>query len=149
MIERIAIDRLEDVVPLFDAYRVFYKQESDAERARLFLQARMRNQESIIFVAYEQGKAVGFTQLYPSYSSMRTSKNWILNDLYVAEVARKKGIGEKLISRALTFAKEDGATSVRLSTQVENENAQRLYKKMGFVLADPETSFLTFIHADL
>ncbi len=144
MIVRISSDRLEDVVPLFDAYRVFYKQESDLDRARQFIEARWANKESVIFVAYQDGKAVGFTQLYPTFSSMRTSKNWILNDLYVDAKARGQGVGEGLIKKALAFAKQEGATFVRLSTQVENATAQRLYRKMGFQIEDPDTEFLTF-----
>jgi len=144
MIIRISLDRLADVVPLFDAYRVFYKQESDMDRAREFLEARLSGNESVIFVAYHEDVAVGFTQLYPVLSSMRTSKNWVLNDLYVDAKARGQGIGEGLIKKALAFAKQEGATFVRLSTQVENVTAQRLYRKMGFQIEDPDTEFLTF-----
>ena len=144
MIIRISLDRLADVVPLFDAYRVFYKQESDMDRAREFLEARLSGNESVIFVAYQKDVAVGFTQLYPVLSSMRTSKNWVLNDLYVDAKARGQGVGEGLIKKALAFAKQEGATFVRLSTQVENVTAQRLYRKMGFQMEDPDTEFLTF-----
>lgn len=149
MIAQLSLNKLEDVVPLFDAYRVFYKATSDIARARAFLQARLANNESVIFVAYEHGAAVGFTQLYPKYSSARTEKNWILNDLYVQESVRKRGVGEELIRKALAFAKHDGAVSVHLSTQVDNIAAQRLYKKKGFQLQDPDTAFYDFKKTDL
>lgn len=149
MIERIALDRLDDVVPLFDAYRVFYKQSSDPEQGRQFLFTRLNNNESVIFVAYQDGEAVGFTQLYPKYSSARLSKNWILNDLYVAPSVRRSGIGAKLIDQACTFAKQDGASFVQLSTQVENLNAQGLYNKMGFRQEGPDTAFLLFTKTEL
>ena len=144
MITQLSLSKLEDVVPLFDAYRVFYKAASDVARARTFLQARLANNESVIFVAYEHGAAVGFTQLYPKYSSARTEKNWILNDLYVQESVRMHGIGEELIREALAFAKQDGAVSLHLSTQVDNVTAQRLYTKIGFKLQDPDTAFYDF-----
>ena len=149
MIARLSIDKLDDVLPLFDAYRMFYKAASDIARARTFLQARLANNESVIFVAYADGAAVGFTQLYPKYSSARTEKNWILNDLYVEESVRKHGVGEELIRAAIAFAKHDGAVSVHLSTQVDNLRAQRLYKKIGFQLQDPDTAFYDFKKTDL
>ena len=98
-----------------------YKKESDIELAKQFIQTRLENNESVIFVAVgsEQTKPVGFTQLYPTYSSVRVVKNWILNDLYVDKEYRKQGIGEKLIAAAMNFAKENNAKFVQLSTAVD------------------------------
>lgn len=144
MVRRASIDDLADIVPLFDAYRVFYGQSSDLERARLFLKTRLNNQESIIFIAYQDDRAVGFTQLYPTYSSVRTQKNWILNDLYVRSTERKTGIGEALINRAIAFAKADETDVIQLETHIDNSVAQGLYLKMGFVLQERGTEFLLF-----
>ena len=59
---------LEQLVPLFDGYRVFYKQPSDLEKARLFLQERITNGESVIFAAEsESGKLLGYTQMDHQY----------------------------------------------------------------------------------
>jgi len=107
--EIIQIDRSQSalVFELFDQYRVFYKQESDIERAKTFIQARLDNNESVIFVALSSDKTpVGFTQLYPKYSSARTVKNWILNDLFVLKEFRKQGVGESLIKTAMNFGKK-------------------------------------------
>lgn len=106
-----------------------------------FLDSRLNNQESIIFIAYQDDRAVGFTQLYPTYSSVRTHKSWILNDLYVAATARKTGIGESLINSAIAFAKADGTDVIQLETQIDNSVAQGLYLKMGFVLQERGTDF--------
>ena len=134
------------VYSLFDRYRVFYKQPSDIALARTFIQARLDNHESVIFIAIagDEQEPVGFTQLYPKYSSARAVKNWILNDLYVAEAWRCHGIGEKLIRTAMEFAKADGATFVELSTAADNRTAQRLYEQIGFAQQAPETDFYTY-----
>ena len=136
----------ELVYRLFDKYRIFYKQASDMDIARKFIQERLDNNESVIFVALENGtdQAVGFTQLYPKYSSMRVVKNWILNDLFVEETQRKKGIGESLIKTAMDFARENGAKFVELSTAIDNHTAQSLYEQIGFRKLDPETDFFTY-----
>src|SRR5690606_12702213 len=95
------IEACLELINLFDSYRVFYKQQSDPGLAEQFLAARLQNKESVIFVAsISEGdgeKAVGFTQLYPKYSSARATKNWILNDLYVESGYRGRGIAQQLI----------------------------------------------------
>jgi ribosomal protein S18 acetylase RimI-like enzyme len=136
----------ELVYELFDQYRVFYKQPSNLELARSFIQQRLRNNESVIFVALtsDTNKPVGFTQLYPSYSSVRAQKAWILNDLYVDRDYRKQGVGEKLIQTAMEFARQDGASFVELSTAIDNYTARGLYEKIGFAKMAPETGFITY-----
>lgn len=145
-IKRIGADESDAVFELFNKYRIFYKQLSDIELAKRFISERLNNKESVIFVAFDEvsNKPVGFTQLYPKYSSMRAVKNWILNDLYVEADYRKQGIGNNLIKTAMDFAKSTQSKFVELSTQVENYTAQSLYEAIGFVKQEPETDFYTY-----
>ncbi|RZA19717.1 MAG: GNAT family N-acetyltransferase, partial [Lysobacteraceae bacterium] len=83
---------LDALALLFDAYRQFYGQPSDLARAREWLRERLRFGESMVLVARRGGATVGFVQLYPMFSSVRTAKTWILNDLYVDAAARRSGI---------------------------------------------------------
>ena len=132
------------VISLFDQYRQFYKQPSDIGVAERFINERLGKNESVIFVALDNNEPVGFTQLYPKYSSVRVSKNWILNDLYVDNNYRKQGIGEALIRAAMEFAKNEGATFVQLETAVNNYTAQSLYEAIGFEKQGPDTEFLLY-----
>ena len=126
------IDHLEDVAPLFDAYRVFYKQPSDIESAKKFLRERIINNESIIYLAYEDKEAVGFTQLYPLFSSVSMKPMYLLNDLYVKSSHRGKGIGEALINRAKVLCEKEQNKGLALQTATDNP-AQKLYERLGFV----------------
>lgn len=126
------INDLDAVTELFDLYRQFYQQSPDTEGAREFLKTRILNGESVIFIAYEGGEAVGFTQLYPSFSSVNMKRSWILNDLYVKKEYRGKGAGEKLIYKAIEMARDTGAKGVLLETASDNIPAQGLYEKIGF-----------------
>jgi len=117
---------------LFDAYRQFYGQDSDVENASLFLQERLAARDSVVFLAYDEGDAVGFTQLYPSLSSVSLNRTWILNDLYVEPRARRNGVAKLLIHRAKDHALSTGATKLVLATASDNVLAQRLYEKHGF-----------------
>ena len=127
------LDQIEDLVPLFDAYRVFYKQPSDLEAARTFLSERLYLGESMIFLAYHEGRPVGFTQLYPLFSSTSMKRIWLLNDLYVVPDLRGQRIGEQLIQRAADVMRSFGAVRLKLSTQTTNLSGQKLYERVGFV----------------
>lgn len=133
-IVKASMNELDIVTPLFDAYRIFYHQESHPERAREFLAQRIQNLESVIFVAIEDhGKGVGFTQLYPCFSSVSAAKIWILNDLFVASDYRGQGIGKQLLHAAKTMAVAEQVKGIALETTTDNVNAQKLYDSLGYV----------------
>jgi ribosomal protein S18 acetylase RimI-like enzyme len=127
------VEHLQEVSKLFDQYRVFYKQSSDIEAARAFLQERFQKHDSIIFVAHDNGLIIGFTQLYPSFSSVSMKRVWILNDLFVEEAFRKKGVAKSLIGAAANFARETGSVRIVLSTQISNIAAQSLYESLRYI----------------
>lgn len=123
------------LVPLFDGYREFYGQEGDPARAEAFLAARLDADDTVVLLATDEaGQGLGFTQLFPSWSSVRTGRLWILNDLFVAAEGRRQGTARRLMQAALAFAREDGALGVTLATQKENHGAAALYRKLGFAL---------------
>ena len=132
MIYQATIEDLEGVSNLFNLYRMFYEQESDLEGAENYIKERIEGKESIIFVVKAKQKYVGFTQLYPTFSSISMKRAWILNDLYVDVEARKQGVGEMLLHKARSFAVESGVKSISLSTAPDNDYAQRLYEKNGY-----------------
>lgn len=137
---------VDAVAPLFDAYRQFYQQPPDLAAAQAFIAARLAHGDSTIFLAQtiEAGAApaaVGFTQLYPIFSSIAMRPAWLLNDLYVAPAWRAHGVGAALLTHARAFAQASGAAEMMLQTAVTNAVAQRLYTRLGWVRDD---EYLTF-----
>ena len=126
------VEDVDALVPLFDAYRRFYDQPSDLSRARNWLRARIGANESVVLLAERDGHAVGFAQLYPMYSSVQTSRIWVLNDLYVSPDHRRLGIARALLNRAIEHARDDGASRVQLETGRRNEAARALYRAAGW-----------------
>ena len=122
---------LEIVVPLFDAYRVFYKQESNLEDAKKFLTTLFEQKSSVIYIAYINHNAVGFTQLFPLFSSVTMQSMYVLNDLYVNSNYRNQGIGEALINRAKQLCQDENQKGLAIQTAFDNP-AQHLYKRLGF-----------------
>lgn len=132
-VRQATIHDLDLVAPLFDAYRQFYGRPADAAAARDFLRERFRHHESVVFVAVDgEGEGVGFTQLYPLFSSVRVARTYLLNDLFVAPQARRSGVAAALIHEATAFARAVGAAGMSLSTAHTNEAAQRLYESLGW-----------------
>ncbi|MEZ4774273.1 MAG: GNAT family N-acetyltransferase [Bacteroidia bacterium] len=127
-----SIEHLPVLVPLFDAYRTFYRRPSDPEAARVFLEERITRQESVIFLAQADQTGAGFVQLYPLFSSLGMKRRWLLNDLYVAPEFRNMGVATLLIERAREWGISTGASALMLETEVTNVGAQRLYDKTGW-----------------
>ena len=126
------LKHLPDLVPLFDAYRQFYKQASDLEGARIYLLDRLSHGEATVFIAYDGPRAVGFTLLYDTFTSVAMKPLCILNDLFTISEARGLGAGTALIARAREHALAKGAFRLRLRTAHDNLTAQSVYEKLGF-----------------
>ena len=125
--------RVLEIAELFDEYRIFYQQESDIEGARVFLNARFKNKDSVIYTANDDSRLAGFAQLYPSHSSVSMKRVWILNDLFVREPYRRKNVGRQLMQAAKNHAEATDAVRLSIATQTFNIPAQRLYESMGYV----------------
>ena len=128
---------LDVVVPLFDAYLQFYKLPPNEDAARRFLHARLLNEEAVVFLAMEEAggrdrAALGFTLLYPLWSSLSQRRFWQLNDLFVVPEARKRGVAQALMERARRLAEETCASGLGLETAKDNVPAQKLYEQLGW-----------------
>ncbi|MEO8367504.1 MAG: GNAT family N-acetyltransferase [Pseudoxanthomonas sp.] len=131
-IRRATVDDVHAIARLFDHYRMFYQQPSDPALAQRFIGERLQRDESVIFLAEVADKVVGFTQLFPSFSSVRAGRAFVLNDLYVDIAARRLGVARALIHAATDFARADGAIRLELETDPDNRSAQALYRHMGW-----------------
>lgn len=114
------LENLDQLVPLFHKYRLFYKQHSDISSENTFLKNRIIGNKSVIFLASIDGKAVGFIQLFFSFSSVSLQPSLILNDLYVSETIRKKGIVTRLLEKAKLCSITNDYKGLALETAVDN-----------------------------
>ncbi|MFV0159161.1 GNAT family N-acetyltransferase [Empedobacter falsenii] len=137
MTKQATINDLQTLAPLFDAYRQFYDKESDVEGAKEFLLERIANNESVIYLAFdEKENAVGFVQLYPLFSSTRMKRFWMLNDLFVSPEFRGQGFSRELIEEAKNLCRKTDACAMLLETSVTNGIGNSLYPSAGFQLRD-------------
>jgi GNAT superfamily N-acetyltransferase len=141
MIRKSNIRDLDDLAGLFNDYRIFYRQETDIEKAKEFLKDRLTKNESVVFVAFAGDTMVGFVQLYPVFSSVRMKKRWLLNDLFIKEDFRGQGFSIALIEQAKELCRQSGACGFMLDTAKVNVIGNRLYQKMGLKL---DTEYNTY-----
>ena len=131
VIQKATVKDVSIIAPLFNSYRVFYKQESNLVAATEFLTERLNQNQSYIFIAFIDNKAVGFTQLFTSFSSVSLKSVFILNDLYVDKNHRSQKIGASLLLKAKEFCKEKGYKGIALETAIDNP-AQKLYERLNW-----------------
>ena len=134
-IKKATVDDLNILVPLFDAYRIFYQQASNPSGAMNYLEIRLTQNEAHVFIAFNPDKgasAYGFTLLYPSFSSLTMKPIWILHDLFVVPNVRRQGIAKQLMEHTHDFARQSGAEYIALETAVTNYPAQKLYESLGY-----------------
>lgn len=125
---------IDTIAPLFDAYRGFYGQSPNLPQSRAFIAERIARDESVIFHAVDDsGEALGFVQMFPTFSSIDAHRTWLLGDLFTAPAARGKGVGRLLMNTARDFARLMGARGMTLETATDNVTAQRLYESLGYV----------------
>ena len=134
---------LDALAALFDAYRQFQGQRADRAAARAFLRARFERGQSVLFIACagEGGAALGFAQLYPSFSSVALARVFILNDLFVAEAGRRQGVATALLAAVEAHAFALGACRLTLNVARDNVAGQALYRARGW---QPDAQFLMF-----
>jgi GNAT superfamily N-acetyltransferase len=132
-VRRASLQDIDQLVPLFDGYRLFYGQQPDLQIARQFLADRLARGESLVLIAEDHdGIPIGFVQLFPSFSSILAAPICLLSDLFVTPVARRRGVGRLLLTAAAEAARTAGAVRLELSTAITNVPAQRLYEALGW-----------------
>jgi GNAT superfamily N-acetyltransferase len=135
---------LDELSALFDQYRQVQGRPADRDACRAFLHARFEHGQSVVFLGEIQGRAEGFAQLYPSFSSTALARVFILNDLFVASAARRSGLASALLEAVEHHARAFGACRLSLNVARDNLSAQRLYQARGWVQDSDHLMFHRF-----
>jgi ribosomal protein S18 acetylase RimI-like enzyme len=127
------LDDIDQLAPMFDAYRQFYELAPDLALSRQYLLDRMLGNESVLILAEDEaGAPAGFCQLYPSFCSLAAAPIYALYDLFVLPEARHLGAGRALMLAAEAHALRNGAVRLDLTTAKTNLPAQGLYTGLGW-----------------
>jgi GNAT superfamily N-acetyltransferase len=129
----ITAEEFEELLPLIAAYQRFYEvEEISDERNRAFFRRFLApSEDGLLLGARSDGRLIGYACLYWHFSSTEACESVLMNDLYVDEAARGKGVGRALIEASAEVARERGVPFVEWSTAPDNHTAQRLYDSLG------------------
>ncbi len=126
-------EQLEQLLPLIADYQRFYKAEDidDGRNRAFFVRFLSPSEDGMILAARSGEDLLGYACLYWHFSSTQAVETVLMNDLFVAEPVRGRGVGRALIDASATIARERGAPSLGWATAPDNERAQRLYDSTG------------------
>jgi len=130
-IKEVKKGNIEELAPLFKAYRRFYKADSSDKENLEFLNNVLKKNDGRFFLAKLDEKYIGYVGLYFSYSSASAKQILILNDLFIKEEFRGQGYGKSLIDFVIDLATKEKYPQVRWCTELDNKKAQRLYDQYG------------------
>ncbi|ESQ84984.1 GNAT family N-acetyltransferase [Asticcacaulis benevestitus] len=127
-------------LPLWRAYLDFYKQALDDDITDLTFARALDDGESLnLLVAKEGDTVMGFATYVMHRSSWARAWYCYLEDLFVDEAGRGKGVGKALIAAVAEAAREKGAERLYWVTEEANTTAQALYEKVA-----TKTDFIQF-----
>jgi GNAT superfamily N-acetyltransferase len=86
-----------------------------------------------LFVARDGAKVVAMASLLFTVSTAEGGRAALFEDLVVRPDYRKQGIGARLLEYVIEQARAEGVLRLTLLTDMQNEQAQVLYRKLGFV----------------
>lgn len=105
-----------------------------SERGIAYFTDRINEVTGIIFVAEHENKVIGYLcgGWVRSYAFRKESSFVDLDNMYVIEEYRSKGIGNMMITEFFNWAKSKNIEVVRVDSVYENERAINFYTKKGF-----------------
>lgn len=136
IVRQATIKDLPKIVPIFDSYREYFKQQKNPLKVESFLFEKFVHLESVIFIAEQESEVIGFAQLYPIFSSLSLERVWLLNDFYISEEYRNNGIGKQLFAKVKEFTLLTKSKGIELSVEHTNRKDWKFWEKQGFRIDD-------------
>ncbi|MGX6444843.1 N-acetyltransferase family protein [Neobacillus sp. K501] len=135
-IRQATIVDVPNLVPIFDEYREYFKQQKNPAEVERFLFEKFEHLESVIFLAEIDSEVIGFAQVYPIFSSLTLKRVWLLNDFFIFEAYRNRGVGSELFRKVKEFSILTKAKGIELSVEHVNEKAWQFWERLGFKIDD-------------
>jgi len=135
-----------DIPALLELLREFAEYEEllaylevDRERLNTALFSQGATAEGLI--AFADGQAIGYAFFFPSFGSFRGQRGFYLEDIYVKESYRGKGVGEKMLRELARLAASRGYERIDFVVLDWNTSAIGFYKKLGAEMDQSERRF--------
>ena len=135
-----------DLVHLFHEFSVFQK---EPEKMTNSVEKLTADQELVMgFVAVsEEGKVVAYVTYFVTFHTW-SGKSLYMDDLYVQQAFRGKGIGKALLDKVIEFAKDNNCSSLRWLVSHWNQEAKQFYKSIGAEISNNEEQCVLHLNND-
>ena len=133
-IDRVGPDDLDDLLPLMRGYCDFYEVYPSGDDLRALSRALIDDpeREGVQLIARDgDGEAVGFATVYWMWSTSDAARLGVMNDLFVTDRARGRGVADSLIEACRAECRTHGAKRLSWQTAPDNHRAQAVYDRMG------------------
>jgi len=128
----------KDLPQMVELLGVLFEQEAefkaDASKQKHALETILGNPVlGRLYVAREARRVLAMASLLYTVSTAEGGKAAWFEDLVVHPDERNRGIGEALLKHVVAQARADGVRRITLLTDMQNERAQAMYRRVGFV----------------
>ena len=126
-------EEVPQALPLFAGYQEFYEVDDHHDQANLAFFTRFcePSEAGLLLGAWDGDELIGFATIYWTFSSANAVDIALMNDLFVLESARGRGVGRALIDACAEAARARGCAQLEWQTAPDNHTAQRLYDSTG------------------
>ena len=133
-IARVGASDVSDLLPLMRGYCDFYHAAPNDEDLIALATALVEDpdHEGVQLIARDAaGHGAGFATVYWTWSTTSAARIGVMNDLFVAEHARGRGLAAQLIAECRTETTRRGARRLAWQTAPDNVRAQAVYERLG------------------
>jgi GNAT superfamily N-acetyltransferase len=125
--------QVQRLLPLLRAYCAFYHAAPQDESLLAMARALVADptHEGVQFLASDRGLDIGFATLFWSWETTIASRVGVMNDLFVAEESRGRGVSSALIAACARRCRDRGAARMIWQTAHDNVRAQAVYDHIG------------------
>ena len=134
----LGVARRDELAQLVALLTILFSEETeftpDYEKQTRALE-KILSDESVgtVYVAREEGRVVAMASLLYTVSTASGGKAALFEDLIVLPTHRGRGIATELVAYMIAEARNRGVLRLTLLTDMQNERAQALYRRLGFI----------------
>jgi GNAT superfamily N-acetyltransferase len=142
-IEPATPDSVPDIVRLMRDFAAYEKLSDYCTVTEEKLRDAMFGEDAFVkgAVAHDGDRMIAYALFYRSFSSFRGQRGYFLEDIYVDEAARGRGIGTWMLKAVAAAARADNAERLDFHVLNWNEPAISFYRAHGAISADDERHF--------
>jgi GNAT superfamily N-acetyltransferase len=124
---------VSDILIMMEDFYMMFDYPFEKEKARKNLHDFIRDQTlGRLWLLRENEKVIGYAALAFGFSFGYGGKDATLDEFFLVEEVRSKGVGKKALNMILDEAKKLNLTGIHLEVEKDNPAAKGLYKDMGF-----------------